>query len=42
LWMQKSGLEWSYRLIRQPSRIVRMLALPDFVLRVLVAEWTTR
>jgi len=42
LWMQKSGLEWSYRLIRQPSRIVRMLALPDFVLRVLLAEWTTR
>jgi N-acetylglucosaminyldiphosphoundecaprenol N-acetyl-beta-D-mannosaminyltransferase len=42
LWMQKSGLEWSYRLILQPSRIVRMLALPQFVLRVLLAAWTTR
>lgn len=42
LWMQKSGLEWSYRLIRQPSRLLRMLALPKFVLRVLAAEWTTR
>ena len=42
LWMQKSGLEWSYRLICQPSRILRMLALPKFVIRVLRTEWTTR
>ncbi|MBP2666040.1 MAG: tagA [Firmicutes bacterium] len=42
LWMQKSGLEWSYRLMRQPSRLVRMLALPKFVLRVLLSAWTTR
>ena len=42
LWMQKSGLEWSYRLICQPSRLIRMLALPRFVLRVLLAAWTTR
>lgn len=34
LWMQKAGLEWLYRLLRQPSRLVRMLALPRFVLRV--------
>lgn len=37
LWMQKSGLEWTYRLIKQPWRIVRMLALPKFVVRVLMA-----
>lgn len=42
VWMQKSGLEWSYRLIRQPSRLIRMLALPKFVLRVLRAAWTSR
>ena len=42
LWMQRAGLEWSYRLIRQPSRLVRMLALPRFVLRVLLSAWTTR
>ena len=42
VWMQKAGLEWSYRLVRQPSRLVRMLALPKFALRVLLASWTTR
>ncbi|NMC33138.1 MAG: WecB/TagA/CpsF family glycosyltransferase [Veillonellaceae bacterium] len=42
LWMQKAGLEWSYRLLRQPSRLIRMLALPQFVLRVLKAAWTSR
>lgn len=34
VWMQKSGLEWLYRLMKQPSRIGRMMALPRFVLRV--------
>ncbi len=32
---QKLGLEWFYRLIKQPSRFVRMLALPKFGLTVL-------
>ena len=27
---QKHGLEWFYRLIKQPSRFFRMLALPKF------------
>lgn len=34
-WMQKSGLEWSYRLFLEPSRILRMAALPKFVVLVL-------
>lgn len=34
-WMQNTGLEWLYRLIRQPWRIKRMLRLPRFVLAVL-------
>ena len=42
VWMQRAGLEWSYRLIRQPSRLMRMLALPKFALRVLLTAWTTR
>ena len=42
LWMQRAGLEWSYRLLRQPRRILRMLALPRFVARVLLAAWTSR
>ena len=41
LWMQNAGLEWSYRLMRQPSRFFRMLALPRFVVRILWSAWTT-
>ena len=33
---QKLGLEWLYRLIKQPSRLVRMLALPKFGFTVLL------
>ena len=33
-WMQKLCLEWLYRLIIQPSRYKRMLALPKFMLAV--------
>ena len=28
------GIEWLYRLLKQPSRFVRMLALPKFALKV--------
>lgn len=31
----RHGIEWLYRLIKQPSRFVRMLALPKFGLKVL-------
>lgn len=34
--MQKMGLEWLYRLYREPKRWKRMLALPQFALQVLV------
>lgn len=33
-WMQTLGLEWLFRLIQEPSRIGRMMALPRFVLLV--------
>ena len=33
-WMQRLGLEWLHRLIREPWRWRRMLALPRFVGRV--------
>lgn len=32
---QKAGLEWLYRLMKQPSRFFRMMALPRFGLTVL-------
>jgi N-acetylglucosaminyldiphosphoundecaprenol N-acetyl-beta-D-mannosaminyltransferase len=34
-WMRRAGLEWLYRLARQPSRLRRQLALPAFVCLVL-------
>ena len=34
-WVQRLGLEWLYRLIREPWRWRRQLALPRFVWRVL-------
>ncbi|MEK7278813.1 MAG: WecB/TagA/CpsF family glycosyltransferase [Chloroflexota bacterium] len=35
-WMQRLGLEWLHRLIHQPWRWKRMLALPRFVAAVLL------
>lgn len=34
-WMRGVGLEWLYRLMRQPARWRRMLVLPGFVILVL-------
>ena len=34
IW-QKLGLEWMYRLLKEPKRIVRMMKLPQFVLCVM-------
>lgn len=38
LWMQRANLEWFYRLVSQPNRALRMLALPRFALQVLRAK----
>ncbi|BBB93058.1 MAG TPA: WecB/TagA/CpsF family glycosyltransferase [Methylomusa anaerophila] len=37
LWMQQANLEWLFRLLLQPQRIVRMRALPEFALRVMLS-----
>ena len=34
--MQRLGLEWLYRLYREPWRWKRMLALPHFLIQVLL------
>ena len=36
-WMQDASLEWAFRFYKQPSRFMRMLALPKFVVKVLLA-----
>lgn len=33
-WMQEHRLEWLYRLLKEPTRIKRMMALPQFVAAV--------
>ncbi|MEW5921515.1 MAG: WecB/TagA/CpsF family glycosyltransferase [Bacillota bacterium] len=33
-WMQRAGLEWLYRLLREPSRLARMSVIPLFLLKV--------
>lgn len=34
-WMRSAGLEWLYRLLRQPWRIRRMAVLPAYAIKVL-------
>ncbi len=38
-WMQRAGLEWLFRVIQEPKRLPRLLALPRFVLAVAVSSW---
>ncbi|MFO7815991.1 MAG: WecB/TagA/CpsF family glycosyltransferase [Halanaerobiales bacterium] len=35
IWMQKLYLEWFYRLLQEPKRLGRMLALPRFLMLVI-------
>lgn len=37
-WMCNAGLEWLFRLLKQPSRLGRMLQLPRFLLLVLLSR----
>ena len=37
-WMQEASLEWAFRLYKQPSRFMRMLALPKFALKVIFCK----
>lgn len=37
-WMQDASLEWAFRLYKQPSRFMRMLALPKFALKVMFSS----
>ncbi len=39
LWMQQCGIEWLFRLWLEPSRFMRMLKIPVFVLQILRHKW---
>lgn len=41
-FFQKMGLEWLYRLFLQPSRIGRMMVLPQFLIKVFLAGPTEK
>jgi N-acetylglucosaminyldiphosphoundecaprenol N-acetyl-beta-D-mannosaminyltransferase len=42
-WMQRNGLEWSYRLIQEPSRLWRRYLIEDAAfVRILAREWRHR
>lgn len=38
-WMLRSHLEWLYRLLQQPFRAPRMIALPTFAILTLLKHW---
>ncbi|MDD3925041.1 MAG: WecB/TagA/CpsF family glycosyltransferase [bacterium] len=38
VWMQRCGLEWVYRVAREPKRIGRILSIPHFLLLALLAK----
>lgn len=38
VFFQKTGLEWFYRLLKQPTRIVRMMLLPKFMIKVILTK----
>jgi N-acetylglucosaminyldiphosphoundecaprenol N-acetyl-beta-D-mannosaminyltransferase len=41
VWMRERGLDWLWRLVKQPWRWRRMLALPRFILLVLMEPGTS-
>ena len=42
VWMQKCGIEWLWRLIREPKRIKRMAVLPLYLLTILFTKDITK
>lgn len=38
IWMQHANLEWLFRLLSEPKRAIRMLALPRFVMKVVASK----
>ncbi len=38
VWMQRANLEWLFRLLSEPKRAIRMLALPRFVIKVIATK----
>ena len=41
-WIQKIGMEWFWRLCKQPKRIVRMVVLPKYLIKILFKKDKTK
>lgn len=41
-WIQKIGMEWFWRLCREPSRIKRQIVLPIYLIKVIFAKDKTK
>jgi N-acetylglucosaminyldiphosphoundecaprenol N-acetyl-beta-D-mannosaminyltransferase len=39
---QKLGIEWLWRLCREPKRIVRMMVLPEYLIKIVFAKDKTK
>lgn len=42
VFIQKMGMEWLWRLIREPKRIKRQLVLPIYLFKVIFAKDKTK
>lgn len=41
-WIQKCGIEWLWRLIKQPARIIRMRVLPIYLMKIIFTKDRTK
>lgn len=41
-WVQKIGIEWLWRLCREPKRIVRQIVLPIYLIKIIFAKDKTK
>lgn len=39
---QKLGIEWLWRLFKEPSRIKRMIQLPEYLVKIIIARDKTK
>ena len=42
MWIQKIGMEWFWRLLKQPKRIIRMMAIPAFMFKLFFTKDITK
>ena len=41
-FLQKCGIEWLWRLCQEPTRIKRMMKLPEYLLKILFVKDKTK